>query len=72
MNVLITTREAVPMSFKAIVRCDFVFFRNEDGTYDVLKNRFDGTRRSAITWADCEALMDQSREANSQAEAGAI
>ncbi|MGA1048225.1 MAG: hypothetical protein ACO3UU_09455 [Minisyncoccia bacterium] len=40
---------------------DFIFKDNNDGTYDVLKNRWNGEIKKGVNWSDCMDLVNSSQ-----------
>lgn len=49
-------------SRKIIKDLDFVFVDNNDKTYDVIKNRWNGKILKGVTWFECEDLVKQSEK----------
>lgn len=49
------------ISKSTIANNDFLFLNNGDGTYDILKNRWNGVIKKGVNWADCMELVNNSQ-----------
>lgn len=47
-------------SSKSLKNLDFIFVDNNDKTYDVVKNRWNGKILKGVSWFECEDLIKRS------------